>query len=425
MVARLAPPILILSFCLSAQVLEVVPNRVLADEIATIRVAGLQPNERATIQAELTDGAEHRWESHAEFVADAQGTIDASRQAPAAGSYKDVSAMGLIWSMMPKDKGVAMYQGQKGQAPQITELQLLRKGDQKPAATVRLEQVFLADGVRKIPLHENDLRGVLYLPATTDPRPGVLVVGGSNGGLPTREAAWLASHGYAALALAYFHYEDLPPLLEAIPLEYFGKALSWMMKRPEIQPEHLAVMGSSRGGELALQLGSMYAPIHAVVAYVPANVRFPSCCGLTHVAYAWTWKGQPLTFVPPRQLNRAAIAIEAAIHVEGTAGPILVISGEDDHIWDSSGMAESVIARLKNAHFTYNFAHLKYPHAGHSAGHPDILPAWHGAIRHPVSGNEIHLGGSPAGDAASSLDAGPKVLEFLRQALSTSAGPVK
>jgi dienelactone hydrolase len=421
MVARLATPILILSCWLPAQVLEVIPNRVLADEIATIRVTGLPPNEHATIHAELMDAAEHHWESHAEFVADAQGTIDVSRQAPVAGSYKDVSAMGLIWSMMPKDKGVAMYQGQKGQAPQITELQLLRKGDQKPAATASLEQVFLADGVQKIPLHEGDLRGVLYLPATKEPRPGVLVVGGSNGGLPTGQAAWLASHGYAALALAYFHYEDLPPLLEAIPLEYFGKALSWMMKRPEIQPDHLAVMGSSRGGELALQLGSMYAPIHAVVAYVPANVRFPSCCGLTHVSYAWTWKGQPLAFLPLRRSKQTALAMEAAIHVEATAGPILVISGEDDHIWDSSEMADSVIARLKREHFTYNFEHLKYPHAGHSAGHPDIVPAWHGAIRHPVSGNEIHLGGSPAGDAASARDAGPKVLEFLRQALSGSA----
>ncbi len=31
-----------------------------------------------------------------------------------------------------------------------------------------------------------------------------------------------------------------------------------MMRRPEIQPDRIAVMGHSRGGELALQLGSMY-----------------------------------------------------------------------------------------------------------------------------------------------------------------------
>jgi len=70
----------------------------------------------------------------------------------------------------------------------------------------------------------------------------VLVLSGSNGGVPVRPAAWLAAPGYAALALAYFRYEDLPPLLEAIPLEYFQRALAWMVKRPEIDPQRIAVI---------------------------------------------------------------------------------------------------------------------------------------------------------------------------------------
>jgi dienelactone hydrolase len=61
--------------------------------------------------------------------------------------------------------------------------------------------------------------------------PAVLVVGGSEGGRPLRPAAWLASHGYVALALAYFRFEDLPPQLESIPLEYFQEALRWMGSR--------------------------------------------------------------------------------------------------------------------------------------------------------------------------------------------------
>ncbi len=108
-------------------------------------------------------------------------------------------------------------------------------------------------------------------PASGGPYPAVVVLGGSEGGLPLRNAAWLASHGYAALALAYFRYDNLPQRLEAIPLEYFGQALSWMASRPEIDANHIGVMGVSRGGELALQLGSMYPQIKAVVAFVPAS----------------------------------------------------------------------------------------------------------------------------------------------------------
>ena len=185
---------------------------------------------------------------------------------------------------------------------------------------------------------------MLLLPNTKERRPGVLVVGGSEGGMPHGKAAWLASRGYAAFALAYFRYDDLPPLLEGIPLEYFGSALAWMVQRPEILADRIAVVGTSRGGELALELGSVIPQIKAVVAYVPANVRRAACCGNTRVPYAWTWQGQPLAFQSGRDARRnPETAMHAAIAVERTHGPILLISGEDDGVWDSTGDRKSVV----------------------------------------------------------------------------------
>ncbi len=178
------------------------------------------------------------------------------------------------------------------------------------------------------------------------------------------------------------------------------------------------MVGTSRGGELALQLGSMYPQIKAVVAYMPANVRRGACCGNTRVPYAWTWQGQALAFEFPRGRGRnPETALGAAIAVERTHGPILLISGEDDGVWDSTGMANAIVGRLKQTHFPYPYEHLKYPHAGHRAGRPEIVPTWHGAVRNPTSGREENLGGRPQGDAQSSLDAIPKVLEFLRESL--------
>ena len=83
-------------------------------------------------------------------------------------------------------------------------------------------------------------------------------------------------------------------------------------------------------------------------------------------------------------------------------------------------MADSVVSRLKRAHFPYPFEHLKYPHAGHSAGYPEIVPAWRGPQHHPISGKEIDLGGSVAGNALSSIDAAPKVLGFLDRSLKSA-----
>ena len=149
----------------------------------------------------------------------------------------------------------------------------------------------------------------------------------------------------------------------------------------------------------------------------PTNVRIAACCGNTHVPYAWTWRGQPLSFVFPRFLNNPTAMMSAAIAVEHTHGPVLLISGEDDGVWPSSMMANEAVARLKLSHFAHNVEHLKYAHAGHRAGRPEIVPTWHGRVVNPTSGREQNLGGNVEGDAQSSLDAIPKVLGFLQQSL--------
>jgi dienelactone hydrolase len=401
---------------LHAQTIEVTPNRVLTDESASIRATGLQPNEHITIRAELADGADAHWTSQADFVADSQGGVDTSKQPAVSGSYKEVSATGLIWSMMPAAHNTARYQPPRDFGAQSIEFRLMRGNAQLAAASMR--QIPVADGVERVVLHEGALRGTLFLPPGKNRHPGVLVLGGSEGGMPARRAAWLASHGFAALALAYFRFDDLPKELAGIPLEYFGQALNWMARRPEIASGRIAVMGVSRGAELALQLGSMYPAIKAVVAYSPSNVRNPACCGFTAVPYAWTWNGAGLAFRPVRSMLSQSLEMRAVIDVQLTNGPILLISGDSDRIWPSSSMADSIVARLKQFHFAYNVEHLKYAHAGHAAGRPEIVPAWQGMTMNPTSGREVEMGGTPKGNGESSLDAIPKAIDFLQQGLA-------
>jgi dienelactone hydrolase len=404
---------------LCAQTLQVTPSVALSDQTVTIRADGLRPNQLVTIQAGLVDGEGHRWSSQSEFLADAHGTIELSQQAPVRGSYKNISPMGPIWSMKPDEKNVQRYISPHELAPQIIDFQLTAEGTK--VATAQFEQRTIAKDVRQVKV-EGKLHGILFVPGTAGAHPGVLVVGGSEGGLPIAKAAWLASHGFAAFALAYFRYEDLPPDLSGIPLEYFGQALAWMRQQPEILADHIAVVGTSRGGELALQLASMYPQIRAVVAYVPANVRYPACCGSTRFRFAWTWQGLPLAYYsPPRRgLQNQARATEPAIAVEHIHGPVLLISGDDDGVWPSSLMAKAIVGRLKSAHFPFPVQHLNYPHAGHLAGRPEIVPAWHGSLMQFVSGARMSFGGTPTGDADSSLDAIPKVLDFLRKSLQAT-----
>jgi dienelactone hydrolase len=413
---------------LTAQKIQVVPAQAMVDQTASVIVTGLAPGSQVTIRAEQTDGAAQTWVAQADFAADSAGSVDTSRQAPLNGSYRTVSALGLVWSMRPKGFNVHLYEPPHNFQPQPIQFRLLLNGQE--ASSAQFTQLAIRPDVQQINVN-GIIHGVLFLPGDSAKHPGVLVVVGSEGGYPSRKAAWLASHGYAAFALCYFHCAGTPDNLERIPLEYFSQALSFMMKRPEVDPDRLAVMGTSRGGELALQLGSMYSPIKAVVAYVPANVRHPSCCeGATQPS--WTWHGAPLTYISLADAINpnpgSASSFRAQIAVEAINGPILMIGAEDDGIWPSAEMVRVAAQRLRSNHFSHQVVTLIYPHAGHRAGLPDIVPAWTNGVTGRISGRSTEFGGSPEGNAESSLDATPKVLDFLATSLadhspSTAAAP--
>jgi hypothetical protein len=72
------------------------------------------------------------------------------------------------------------------------------------------------------------LVGILYVPEGTDRLSGVIMLGGAEGGLHEDDAALLAAHGCATLALAYYGLPGLPDTLREVPLEYFGTALRFL-----------------------------------------------------------------------------------------------------------------------------------------------------------------------------------------------------
>jgi hypothetical protein len=117
---------------------------------------------------------------------------------------------------------------------------------------------------------EDGIEGFLCDPGDSRKHPGVMVLGGSEGGLGMPDiAVLLASHWFTTMSPAYFYAKGLPPTLQNIPVEYFGKALGWMRARPETDPHFLAVFGVSRGAEAALQVAATFPKVTAVVARSP------------------------------------------------------------------------------------------------------------------------------------------------------------
>ncbi len=416
--------------------IEVDQPATLIDTPIAIRVTGLQPGQPVTLRAQAPLQGGQTWESWATFQADASGLVDVPRAAPLYGTYTQADGMGLFWSMHP----TGVKQGRAGNALDPWVVTLIAEAQGRRLTSVEVRRLFVLDEkVIRQPVEEEGLVGTLFYPITPGPHPTVICLGGSEGGLSEGYAALLACRGYTTLALAYFGIDPLPPELVEIPLEYFATAIAWLKSQPAVDPNRIAVMGGSKGAELALLLGTMHPEdIRAVVAYKPSAVvgmglyRNPQSYS-QGIRSSWSLGGQGLPFVgggftiellkyilgQPAALrssyeeglkDQAAVAA-ATIPVEKINGPVLLLSGTDDQLWPSTPMGDMVMARLRAHNHPYPYEHLKYEGAGH-----EISGLYLPMTGSTQSGNLL-LGGSPAANARASADSWPKVLAFLETAL--------
>ena len=373
--------------------LSVEPQRVRSDEPFVVRLADLPPGERVILSAKFDDRTGKQWSSTTVFEANEDGRVDTSEQAPVKGSYDTQDTAGLVWSAQGRD----FYVPPTDSSPiEITA----EVGEERTSKKV--ERYTMAEGVESSDLRRNGLVGRLFLPAKDSrPAPGVLVLSGSEGGLSpsvSREAALLASHGFAALALAYFKGEDfvpenagdLPEKLVKVPLEYFGRAIGWLETHEAVRGDRLGVVGHSRGGELALLLGANYQKLQAVVSYVGSGivVNSPGAEEPT-----WTFGGEPLPrisfFAEPSEITREQEK-QAEIPVERTNGPILLIAAGEDRLWPSVRFSEVAMDRLKRHDHAHDDELVVYPGAGHTIQAPYVpaVPTLGGKTKANAEANE-------------------------------------
>ena len=412
----------------------------LMDDPVSIELRDFPATQHVTITAVQEFPSGSRWLGRAVFMADDFGRVRVAHQAPVEGTYEGVSAMGLVWSAerLPGDIRTLS----DGWIMQPSSIHLTAEGAAGARAELRLRRRAADAGVTRRLIRTDGLVGTLFLPPGEGPHPAVLVLGGGGGGIDEYRGAMLASRGFAALNLHYFGTEGLPRGLVNIPLEYFEKAIGWMRSQAWLRDRLLAVWGESRGGELALLLGATFSEINAVAAWVPSGVIFwplgASEPGDTRKPAAWTYRGGPLPYLqeansqvgaPPKQEPGLEIAYapiymrhlqdqraveRAAIPVERTKGPILLVSGTDDQMWPSSVLADIAMRRLEAHAHPFPFQHLKYEGAGHLI----LLPYGPRTVRSlRIGGGLYSQGGTPKLDSEAGADAWQRLLDFLRSAI--------
>lgn len=387
-------------------VVQAQPGTVEFDAPVGLTVAGADPHRPVLITATATDANNARWQAHADYTPTPRGSVEVRTSSPSDGDYQGAHDEGPLWSL---SAGPSHPQFALGNDATMT---VTFTASQNDAATGSTQQKrwFRGTDVRVTPLAlaQAGFVGTLYSPArTAASTSAVVVLGGSEGGLPVSLPEALASRGHPTLAVAYFGVPGLPRTLASIPLEYFVTALRWLATQPGVDPKRIVVVGASRGSEAALLLGVNYPQlVHSVAGLSPSAVANPA---VGASGPAWTWHGQPVPTVSAAALGQPVPPDgEGIIPVERIPGPVFLLCGEQDLLWPSCPYADAMARRLHSHPYTL----VREPGAGHLvASAVPNLPSASNSVS--LAGRELTLGGTVQNDALGRLDAWPKLLRFL------------
>ena len=286
-------------------------------------------------------------------------------------------------------------------------------------------------------------RAMLYRVEGKLARPVVVILAGAEGGdgAGKRFGPILAELGYAAVSLPYYspnwgefgppqQYTDLPGSFVDIKVDQLTRLRDTLAAMPGVDATRFGLFAGSKGSEFALIAASRYPWIEAVVAYAPSDLVWEGW-GLETVEAEGTRSsfsidGKALAFMPYRGFVEGLLQgpkadlraihengradhpdreADARIAVEDYRGPLMLVAGDQDRLWNSGRMARNIVASRAAAGLTTQA--LLYPEAGHDLAGGSAEPR-----------DDPRGGGTPEANAAARADAWPKVVAFLEKALN-------
>ena len=438
-------------------VIHVTPSEFIEGQPVQVDVTGLEPGQRIDLQASQFLAAypagEEIFRGSATFLADEHGRINTRIAQPLPGSsYDRPDPSGLFWSMRPhrspgSSSSVNEPTDRSGPARGTVLLEARDSGRTIASAIARVGGAATDVEVREV--RDLGVTGVWARNKAPERQPAIIFLGGSEGGLFTARwaAPLLASHGYSVLGLAYFQGEEpalaeLPPNLELIPLERLSLARDWLSNQPGVDSSRIAVVGVSKGAEMALVASAYFPWVTAVGAFAPSHVVWegvPAGDTDRSAGSSWTFEGRPLPFV---RWSRAAefradrarassgssrlteVHLEslvtysgdiaaAFIPVERSRAAFFIAAGIDDGMWPAAFSAELIRQRLEERRPARPAIFEIHP-----TGHLVLGTGWAPTTQFQRSTGRLQ-GGNPRLDAAAQQIIWPAFLKFLEENLRT------
>lgn len=375
------------------------------------------------------------FQSYTHVFADKDGCFDLSTSESIGGTYTGVEDMGLFWSMEKQGNSydrASLINGSR-KLPYKFNVYAGHQEDFASGniivASGEITRYLVDESVTRITVKEGDVKGTMFIPKGDGPFPAVIsLLGGVKmRQVPEQHAAYLASHGFVTLTMAFFGVEGLPRsyLEKPIDIEHFEKGIEFLQNHPSVASEDIGVLGESKGGELAL---SMMTHLPQVKAVCTLNGSVAS------IAVSTVYKGQheveALPGTPMRAQFRDDGSVDiseclddpkdhpkAVVQFERSKADLLMIACRDDFNWKSEMMAE--IAKLKmDDHGKTNYVMQNYLNVGHFIDPPNFPICTYDY--HPIVPNKIKCffgGSNKALNSKEQVQIWQNVLEFFQQCL--------
>lgn len=445
--------LLFAGFVHAAPAVRVTPAEVIEGEPVAVIITGLKPGQGAVLHAcrmwDLYPTGSEAYHSRTAFLADSNGAVDLSTARPQTGSGQDQPDPSRpFWAMVPVGDSINAGPAacQAILLPGVVRLVVEADGQIVASGVARI--LNSAPGVVVTEVRRTDVVGVFAVTDRGGRRPGVIVLGGSEGGLFTARALapLLASHGFAALGVGYFSRAEqgiapLPANLELIPVETIERARRWLAGQPSVDASRIAIVGVSKGAELALLAAATYDWVSAVAAFAPSHVVWegipPADRPSGPAGSSWTIAGRPIPFVrwsyaaeargsEARKATRRSRLTEAhleslaefagdvepaTIPIERSRAALLLVAGIDDGMWPSAYSIDRIQARLARRGYDRQVKIVRL-----STGHQVLGTGWAPTTTFNKETGRLQ-GGNAQLDARGQAEAWPQLLEFLKNQL--------
>lgn len=405
--------------------LKILPSvRCLFDKMVQVKVEGLAPYKQVQLRSKLVDDRGVIFKASALYKADETGQVDVCRTPSLGGSYTGVEPMGLFWSMAPETPH-SKFLKKNVVSPTLVDIEALCGETGEVLASETNERGYMTEGMRRIPVQEGRIRGVLFVPPGKGPFPGIVDLYTFGGRLTEARASLLANKGFVVLALAYFGYEGLPKKPKKLELEYFEEAVTYLRRQPEVKGPGIGIISISHSGGLALAMSSFLSGISATVCINTCNANtviplhykdivmppLPPVIWKIRITTSWLLNIRNAISDPSLEKNKASL-----IPIERANCQFLFAVSEDDCNWNSPLFAEQAAATLRK-HGKESFEVVTYPKAGHFLEVP-YMPYCPSAF-HAAVGREVVFGGEPKAHIEAQLDLWERVQEFFKNHLDT------